>query len=93
MGPLGSSRTSQTWRGYLYAATRSRANARSSAGGGGRAGLELHGGADFLAEIGMRDSDHGDLSDGLVLVQDLLDLARVHVVPAADDQVLLRGPR
>ena len=35
---------------------------------------------------------HGDdrgLADGLVLVEDLLDLARVHVVAAADDQLLL----
>src|ERR1019366_9182439 len=32
VGPMGSSSTSQTWRGYLYAATRSRADARSSVG-------------------------------------------------------------
>src|ERR1039458_1761573 len=42
-------------------------------GRGGGPGLELHGGADFLAEFGMRDSDHGYLSDGLMFVEDLLE--------------------
>ena len=37
----------------------------------------------------MRDSDHGALVDGRVLVEDLLDLARVDVVAAPDDQVFL----
>src|ERR1017187_5398261 len=56
---------------------------------GGRTRLGRHGSADSLAKIGMRDSNHGPLSAAMMLVEDLLNLARVHVVPAADDQVLL----
>jgi hypothetical protein len=37
----------------------------------------------------VRDADHGGLGDRRVLVEDLLDLTRVDVVAAADDQVLL----
>ena len=51
--------------------------------------LQRHSGADLLAQIRMRDADHGHLGDGRVLVQHLLDLPRVHVVAAPDDQVLL----
>ena len=52
-------------------------------------GLERHGGADLLAEVGVRDADHRRLGDGRVLVEHLLDLPRVDVVAAPDDQVLL----
>ena len=51
--------------------------------------LERDRGADLLAQVVVLDADHGDLGDGLVLVERLLDLARVDVVAAADDQVLL----
>src|SRR5690348_12157858 len=58
-------------------------------GGGGSARLELHGGGDFLAEMLIRDSDDGGFGYGWMLVDDLFDLARVHVESAADDHVLL----
>ena len=45
--------------------------------------------AHLLAERVVRDPDHGRLGDRRMLVQDLLDLPRVDVVPAADDQLLL----
>src|SRR6185437_6527703 len=56
----------------------------------GRAGvgLERYGRADLLAEVVVRDPDHGHLGHRRVLVQDFLDLARVDVVAAPDDQVL-----
>jgi hypothetical protein len=37
----------------------------------------------------MRQSDHGPLGDGRVFMQDLLNLAWIHVVAAPDDQVFL----
>jgi hypothetical protein len=37
----------------------------------------------------VRQADHGGLGDGGMLVEHLLDLPRVDVVAAADDQVLL----
>ena len=89
VGPLGSSSTIQTDRGYLYAARRSFANACSSSSSTLLAVLERDGGADLLAQVVVLDADHGDLGDGVVLVERLLDLARVDVVAAADDQVLL----
>src|SRR4029077_11984989 len=51
--------------------------------------LEGHRRPDLLAEGRMRQADHGGLGDGGVVVQRLLDLPRVDVVAAADDQVLL----
>src|SRR5262249_30794355 len=89
VGPFGRSGMSQTWRGYLYGATRSLTNDRSSAGVAGAPRLWVPGGPDFLAQFPLRDSDHRGLGDGGMLVEDLFALARVHVVPAADDQVLL----
>src|SRR5262245_12478527 len=47
------------------------------------AGLERDRRADLLAERGIRDPDDGCLGDRRVLVERFLDLARVHVVPAA----------
>src|ERR1700757_1653428 len=52
-------------------------------------GLECHRGPDFLAELVVRDPQDGDLAHCRMLVKDFLDLARIHVVPAPDDHVLL----
>src|SRR5262249_6385683 len=49
--------------------------------------LDHHRRGDLLAQHRVRDADHGGLGDGRVLVQDLLDLPRVDVVAAPDDQV------
>src|SRR6266566_2311228 len=46
-------------------------------------------GHDFLAEPLVGHADDGGLGHGRVGVQHVLDLARVHVVPAADDELLL----
>ena len=43
---------------------------------------------DLLAELRVGHPHHGGLRDGRVLVEHLLDLARVHVEPAAQDHVL-----
>src|SRR5690349_3787704 len=43
----------------------------------------------LLPEPGVRDADDGGFGDGRVGVQDVLDLAGVDVVAAADDEVLL----
>src|SRR5215216_349210 len=51
--------------------------------------LEHDGGADLLAHLVVGDADDGGLGDRGVLVEDLFDLARVHVVAAADDHLLL----
>src|SRR4051794_14197665 len=51
--------------------------------------LEHDRGADLLPHLLVGHSDHGGLGDGGVLVEDLLDLARVDVVAPADDHVLL----
>src|SRR5580692_9069332 len=58
-------------------------------GGGGGPRLEGHRGADLLAQGGVRQPDHGGLGDRGMLVEHLLDLPRVDVVAAPDDQVLL----
>src|SRR3954453_6261638 len=47
------------------------------------------GGADLLAELLVGHADHRRLDHRRVLVEHLLDLARVDVVAAADDHVLL----
>src|SRR5918997_5477275 len=47
------------------------------------------GAADLLAHGLVRHADDRGLEHALVLVEDLLDLARVDVVAAADDQLLL----
>ena len=52
------------------------------------AGLELDEGLRRLAAILVRDADHGHLLDGRMLVDRLLDAARIDVVARADDQVL-----
>ena len=41
-----------------------------------------------LAEVGVRHADHGALGDAGQLVEHALDLGRVDVVAAADDEVL-----
>jgi hypothetical protein len=56
---------------------------------GARPGLEGDEGEDLLAQLRVGPADDGGLGDGGVLVQHLLDLARVDVVAAADDEVLL----
>ena len=47
------------------------------------------GGADVLTQRVVGHSEHGGLADTRVGVEDLLDLARVDVISAADDEVLL----
>ena len=64
-------------------------SSRSSSARDRRTGLQHDRRADLLAERRMRHADHGGLGHVRVLVQHLLDLARVDVVAAADDQVLL----
>ena len=89
VGPLGSCSTRTTCRGYLYAATRARIHSRMSSGSGrvpGRGDDEC---GDLLAEPGVGHADHRRLEHVRVLVQRLLHLARVHVVAAADDHLLL----
>src|SRR5664280_2124936 len=54
-----------------------------------RSRLERYKGHDLFAEPLVRAADDGGLGDGGVGVEDLLDLARVDVVAAADDQILL----
>src|SRR4029453_15910993 len=54
-----------------------------------RSVLERHGGADLLAELGMGDPDDRALAHRRVLVEHLLELPRVDVVAAANDQLLL----
>src|SRR5215207_9388113 len=58
---------------------------------GRRAGSRLQGdrGTDLLAQTVVWDAHDRDLADGGMLVEDLFDLARVDVEPAADDQLLL----
>ena len=51
--------------------------------------LERDRGADLLAVLVVGHAEHRGLAHGRVLVEDLLDLARVDVVAAADDHVLL----
>src|SRR6185437_638820 len=58
-------------------------------GRGRRALLERDGGADLLAVLVVGDAHDRGLPDRRVLVEHLLDLARVDVVAAADDQLLL----
>src|SRR5258705_8901910 len=58
-------------------------------GGGADARFEHDGGADLFAEQFVGDADDGGLGDGGMLVEHLLDLARIHVVAAADDELLL----
>src|SRR6202042_2165591 len=49
--------------------------------------LEGHRGSDLLAQGRVRQADHGGLGDPGMLVEHFLDLPRVDVVAAADDQV------
>jgi hypothetical protein len=44
---------------------------------------------DLFAKLWVRDPDHRGLPHGGVLVEHFLDLARIHVVAATDDQLLL----
>ena len=89
VGLFGSSSTTTTWRGYLYAATRSFVHALSSSGSSAAPGTRHHDRGDVLAEHLVRHADDGRFEDRRVLVQHLLDLARVDVVAAADDHLLL----
>src|SRR5213592_1282712 len=52
-------------------------------------GDERHVGLDGLAAVGVGDADDGRLADGLVPVQDVLDLARPDLVARGHDHVLL----
>jgi hypothetical protein len=46
-------------------------------------------GRDLLSVVLVRDADHCRLDDVRMLVEDFLDLARIHVVPAPDQEILL----
>src|SRR5690349_3157449 len=56
---------------------------------GGCPRSQSYGGADLLTEGVVGNADDGGLNDGWMLIEHFLDLARIHVVPAADDQRLL----
>src|SRR5204863_8149507 len=58
-------------------------------GGSFRAFLERYGRANLLAEVLVRNPDDRGFPNGGMLVEDLLDLARVDVVAAADHKLLL----
>src|SRR4029453_19506988 len=58
-------------------------------GGGFGALVESDPGAHLLSKLRVGYADHGSLVNRRVLVDHLLDLARVDVVAAPDDQVLL----
>ena len=51
-------------------------------------GFQPHEGLGRLAALGILDADDGDLGDGRVLVDRLLDAARIHVEARGDDEVL-----
>src|SRR6266702_3096120 len=51
--------------------------------------LQRHDRLDLLAEALVRDADHGRLGHRRVGIDDLFDLARVYVEPAAEDHLLL----
>src|SRR5690606_33969072 len=51
-------------------------------------GLAGDDGGDLLAVMIVGDTDHSRLDDVGMLVEHLFDLARLDVVPAADDQIL-----
>ena len=85
---FGRSSMISTTRGYLYAAMRSRANARISSGVTGLPGLQADHGLDRLAAIRVGDADDGGLAHGRMLVQHFLDLARPDLEARRDDHVL-----
>jgi hypothetical protein len=58
-------------------------------GGDGGARLERHRRTDLLTQLRVRQADHSRLGDRGVLIEHFLDLLRVDVVAAADDQILL----
>src|SRR5690349_21901027 len=58
-------------------------------GRGALAGAQADVGLDGLAAVGVGHADHGGLAYRLVLVEDVLDLARPYLVPAGVDLVLL----
>src|SRR5690606_13471624 len=57
----------------------------------GRVPGEDHGRRDLLPQVGVGDADDGALPHPRILRQDVLDLHRVDVLPAADDQVGAAG--
>ena len=80
MTVFGSSSTSSTTRGYLYAAIRSLQNC-DERGRRRRACPATQGDECLhrLPAVGVRHADHGRLADRRVLVQHVLDLARPHL--------------
>ena len=85
---FGRSSMISTTRGYLYAAMRSRANARISSGVTVLPGLQADDGLDRLAAIRVGDADDGRLAHGRMLIEHLLDLARPDLEARRDDHVL-----
>ena len=85
---LGQLLRTRTSRGYLYAASR-HGRRRSRPRGHLRTWAEGHDGDDLLSQSLVRTTDDRCLADRGVAVEHLLDLARVDVVAAADDEVLL----
>jgi len=56
--------------------------------GHGLTGFHLHPGAELFSVFHVRHPDNVDIRDLLVVVEELLDLARVNVLPATDHHVL-----
>ena len=76
-------------RGYLYAATRCFVHAFSSSASAAAPGLQDDDRCNFLSELVVWHPDDRRVENIRVGVQRLLDLARVHVVAAADHELLL----
>ena len=79
MGPFGSDSSNHTSRGYVCAATPRLDEALDLAGIRVTAGLEHDRGADVLTELVVGQAHHRGLHDVGVLMEHLLDLARVDV--------------
>ena len=89
MGPFGSVGHDPHRAGVLVGGDPLLGELDDVLGGGGGALAQRDRGAHLLAHQLVRHPDHGDLDDVGVGVDDLLDLARVHVHAAAQDHVLL----
>ena len=88
-GVSGKASTNSQRTGVLYAASRSRQYARSSCGVRRRlTGGYADEGGDHLTPLRVGQAEDRHLGDGRVIEEDILDLARVDVLAAADDHVL-----
>ena len=79
----------RTYRGIFWWAMRPSQKARTAAASSGdRARAQADPGHQLLAVALVGHADDGDVLDVGVAVEELLDLARVDVLAAPDDQVL-----